>query len=834
MIRTYLVLAWRNLVRNKGYAFINISGLAVGLMALVVILLYVNHETGYDQWDAQLDRVYRMGAEEVRNGEREKFGGWSPYPLGTQLAATCPEVARVTRITTMPEQIIGVKSNRFYEKKIISADSTFFDVFPYSFVYGSAATALKQPRSIVLSTEASRKLFGDSDPVGKTLDFVYADTALAYTVSGVFERKGPSHIDFDFCVSYFNKDPGNWARTIFTTYFLLNEHASPAQFSQKADRQYALAYYLRWESMSAGGKPVAIPSAKELARWMKEEKVSSAHLFFEPVSQIHIKPQAVNWRGAFSPTPVNDYAMGNHLPVMIFSVAGILILILACINYTNLAIAQAGKRGKETGVRKVLGSGRFHLVWQFLAEAFMQCLVALVIAVFFARIALVFFNRSFNLHLVIWNPVNAAQNWMMVAQLAAIIVITTLLSGTYPALFLSRYRPVTVLRGDTLKGVKGRPLRNGLIVAQFVISIAFISGMIIIYRQVSYMKNSDPGFDAAQVVSLKVRNSNLVTSGRPGERIQYLKTSLLNIPGVQQVAIADVYPGEETFNFQEAGFEGDTTHLSFNAIDFNYFKMFNMKLVEGRDFNPQLASDSINAAVLNESAVSKMKLRHPVGKVVRILARDYRIIGILKDNLNDGYQVKIKPNIYAIGAEKGMLGYDRILVKVNGRKAAASIGAITRFWQTVEPAFPLRYDWVDESFRKLMQKHEKLGKLSMAFTMVSLLIAMMGIFALTAFTAEQRKKEIGIRKVFGASVSAIVALLSRDFLKLVIIAMFIAFPVAWWIMDAWLQDFAYRIAVSWWMFGLAGSVSLVIAFGTVSFQALKAGMVKPVESLRNE
>ncbi len=819
---------FRNLLRNRTYSLVSIGGLAVGLTAFVLIVLYVNYETGYDQWHPSLKRVYRLGLEQVEKGETEKLVNGSAYPLGTEILENCPEAEAVTRINISSESVLNVDGVSFYEKKIISADSSFFTVFPYRFLYGAAASAMKAPRSVVITREVSQRLFGASDPTGKLISIKRYGESVPYTVSGVIVKSGRSHLDFDFCLSYVNSDPGSWGRSIFTTYIRLKEGVQPEAVTRKTDEIYARGSFLRQLAFSSA------PAASSAESWMKEQQITRLHVIYEPVANIHLDPQALGWRGPQSWTPVDDYGPGNKTPVVIFSIAGLLILLLACINYTNLSIAQAGKRARETGIRKVLGSSRQKLIFQFLAEAGAQCALALGVAIGLAALAVRYFNTAFGLQLQLWNVDRLDQNGWLIAQLLGIVLVTSLLCGLYPAFFLSRYQPVTVLRGNTLKGAKGKLLRNGLIVAQFVISVTFLSGMAVVYRQLGYMRDHDPGFNASQVLSLKVANGDLVTPGTPKQRISYLKHQLSSIPGVQSVAIADVYPGEVSNNIQDAYHLGDSAKLTFNAVDFHYFALFGMKFADGRDFSPKYAADSVDAAVLNESAVRLLRLQHPIGQHVRILLRDYRIVGVLKDNLNDGYQTAVSPNIYAIGAERGMLAYDRILVKVKGKNASAAVAAITSFWKTVEPDFPLRYEWVDERFRSLMAKHERLGQLSMAFTAVSLLIAMMGIFALTAFIAEQRKKEISIRKVLGASVSAILTLLSKDFIYLVGMAILIAFPIAWWLTDQWLSEFVYRIEIRWWMFAGSGLAALAAALLTMGGQGWTAAIAKPVKWLRAE
>lgn len=832
MLKNYFKVAWRSIQKNKGYTLLNIAGLAFGLAVFIVALVYLNHENSYDKWDKQLSRVYRVATTQTRNAGPVSTT-WTSYPLGTQMRETCPEIKAVTRIIEEGESLVAAGEKQLYENRIMEADSSFFSVFPYKFIYGSTATALKQPRQAVISVAESRKLFGDENPVGKTLKI---NNDIVYTVAGVYEFTGPSHLDFNVCLSHFDRAPQNWARQIFYTYVLLRPDASLAALAGKAKKLlvngqasyfYANKYYENANAGAPGSKP---------ENWLKTNaQVSINNVLFENVADIHLRPRASSWRDTEVNHPLINSKPGNDTPVIFFSVAAILVLLLACINYTNLAIARAGKRAKEAGVRKVMGAAKSQLVKQFMTEALLQNIAALLFALLLAKWVIYLLNNAFSMQLTLFNSSSAGQNSWLTIQLCLVAGLVTLFSGAYPAFVLSSLKPVNVLKGEVIKNVKGSLLRNGLIVLQFGISACFIIGMMVVYRQLNYLNKKDPGFNTEQVLVLKPNNDAIISPGRKEQKLDLIKNQLLQLPGVEAAALTDFYPGEPSMGQQEATYNGRSSQMTFDYIHFDYFKTLNMKLVSGRDFSGEYSADTVNSAIINETAARYMGYTNPIGQKVSIMLRDYNIIGIAKDNHVAGYNSTIQPEIYAIGAKPGLLGgYRAILVKTDGRNAASTSKAIADYWKTVEPAYPLRYSWLDQDFAKLLEKYERFGKITILLSAVSIVIALMGIFALSAFAAAQRTREIGIRKVFGASVAGITAMLSKDFLKLIILSLIVAFPLAYWASYKWLQEFAYRVNQSWLMFAFAGGAIVLMALLTVSFQAVKAAVVNPVKSLRTE
>ncbi|QKJ29939.1 ABC transporter permease [Mucilaginibacter mali] len=833
MLKNYFTIAWRNVQRNKGYTLMNIAGLAFGLAAFIAALVYVNYETGFDKWDKQLSRTYRVDMKETW-GEETTNSAWTPFPLAAQLVANCPEVRAATRISDKGQQLVTVGDKALYIERVMAADSSFLTVMPYKLKYGSMVSALKQPGDAIITGTTSMRLFGTENSVGKTM---VLNNGKTYTVAGVCEGKAQSHLDFDICVSFSSLTGTNWSANVYFTYALLRPGTSVDALSKKTKSLIvnSLATY-SYGMMSAGNPKVTEPG-KQPEQWIKANLGHSVdQVTFEPVADVHLFSKAKIYRDAAGNHPLFNTKAGNSTPVIFFGIAAVLVLVLACINYINLSIARAGKRAKESGIRKVMGAGRRQLIGQFLAEAFVQSFMAMLIGILLAKWIIAILNSAFGMHLSFFDNGSAMANWMFAGQLLLLVLAVTLLSGAYPAFILSSFQAARVLKGEITKSVKGKLLRNGLVILQFSISACFIIGMAVVYLQLHYINSTDPGFTTEQVMVLKPYSGRLIDPGMPDNRIDLLKTQMMQIPGVKSVAMTDFYPGTPSnVTGADASFNNRKGQVTFDFVHFDYFKTLNIKFVSGRDFSPVYASDTVNSAIINQTTARYMGYRDPIGQQVELIGVKYNIIGVVKDNHVAGYNSLIVPEVYGIAVQKHMFGgYKSILVKVNGREASATTRAVEKYWKSIEPGYPLRYTWLDQDFAKLLDKYERFGKITILLSAVSIVIALMGIFALSAFAAAQRTKEIGIRKVFGASAAGITAMLSMDFLKLIILALVVAFPVSYLASRKWLQEFAYQVQLSWLVFAAAGVVILVIALITVSIQAIKAAVVNPVKSLRTE
>ncbi|GAB3929145.1 ABC transporter permease [Mucilaginibacter myungsuensis] len=833
MLKNYFTIAWRNVQRNSGYTILNIAGLAFGLAAFIVALVYVNYETGFDKWHKQLERVYRIDVAQSWGADKAERTMWSPPPLAPKLMANCPEIEAIVRIRDQHEGLISANDKQIYTNKVISADSALLTVFPYKMVYGSATSALVGPDKVIINLETSHKLFGDVDPVGKTLTY---NAGNVYSITGVFEPTGPSHLEFNVCMSN-SRSSANWNAGVFFTYALLKPGTSTAALSQRAKNILVSETAAYNYGMAAPNDPKLAAPGSNPSEWLKKNGGRSIEeVYFEAVQGIHLDPRAGSYSDSPENHPLLNTKTGNGTPVTFFAIAAVMVLLLACINYTNLSIARAGKRAKEAGMRKVMGAGRRQLTMQFLAEAFIQCLVAMLIALLLSRLVIFLINSSFSMQLSFIDRLLPMRNLLFAAQLFGILLVVTMISGAYPAFVLSSFRPVKVLKGEITKNVKGRLLRNSLVVLQFGISACFVIGMVVVYKQLNYMNTKDPGFNTQQIMVLHPHDYALTDAYKPGQKIDLIKSQLMQIPGVKATSVTDIYPGTPS-NVQgaEATSNNRTIGMGFSYIHFDYFKVLGMKMLSGRDFDASRVTDTVSAIVINQTAAKLMGYKDPIGQKFTVMNRDYNVIGVVNDNHIAGYNAKIGPESYAVAVEKGMFGnYQAILVKIDGRNAANTAAAIESYWKTIEPNYPLRYSWLDQEFAKLLDKYERFGKITIMLSSVSIVIALMGIFALSAFAAAQRTKEIGIRKVFGASVAGITAMLSVDFLKLILVALLVAFPIAYWGASKWLQDFAYRIDAGWLIFAISGLGIMLIALLTVSYQAMKAAIVNPIKSLRTE
>jgi len=834
MFKNYFKAAIRNLRRNKVYTLLNLAGLSIGLTVFILVLLFVNYEKSYDSWNKELSQVYRVGVSEEKDGEIEKSPSIQ-YPLGTFLLQDCPEVVALSRARVIGEQLISLNEKEFFEKNAISADSNFFKLFPYHFIRGNRLTVLNEPNTMVISKKMSKKLFGNTDPIGKT---VTVNLKTNYTITGVIEKQGPSHLDFDMCLSYHSQHfAGNWFMKNQDTYVLLKPSANLNTLTQKASKVYGSNYALSYIG-DTGGEPGKSQGqsdkADPITRLAQKQGIKDPSVFFEPVKSIHLHPKG--YLSLSSKIPVYDFSKSNAMPVYIFSLIGFLVLLLACINYTNMSIAQASGRLKASGIRKIVGASRRQLITQFLVESLVLCGAALIIALTLTRISANALNQSLQLNLQLWNQINPAQNRNLVIQLIIIFSLTTLVSGIYPAFVLSKYNPLNVVKGNTTLTGGNNWLRNALVVFQFAIAGTFIIGVLTIYLQLKFMHENDPGFKTDQVLRVEALGTYLFP-GQPGDKSQFIIDKLMKIPGVKMVSSGDNYPGMPGMSVQEVSYDGNKTiSAGTSLINYHYFQTMGMKIMKGRDFSSAFGMDSVNAAVINQTAASKMGWENPVGKLLDLMGKKYQVIGVIKDAYLRGYKSEVTPEIYMIGVENPMnfTGHKEVFIKMNGQGIQKTLVGVISFWKTLQPKFPVRYSWLDQDFARLFAKYDRFSKLTGLLAVVAIAIAMLGLFALSAFSAKQRIKEIGVRKVLGASVKDIVQLLSGNYILLVLIAFMISLPIAIWSMNNWLHGFAYRISIHWWMVGLAGLAMLAVALISVGYQSIKAAIANPVDSLRSE
>jgi putative ABC transport system permease protein len=793
MIKNYLKIAFRNLWRHKIFSFINIMGLAVGMTACFLIFLYVRFELSYDSFNSKADRIYRVVADIKTPTEVINAGGpsWAVPPNAKD---EFPEVESFVRIAS--DQVLIRKGNiKFQEENAVWADSALFHVFDFKLIEGNPATALKDQLSVVLSETTAKKYFGKQNPLGQTL--LLTGDALPAKVTGVMKDiPENSQIKADMFLSM----------TTITQ-----------RFAPRIDSQWgnygASAYLLLRPHTDAKKLEAKFPAFLE-KRNGTEMKKSQMYptLFLEPLRWVYLNSTR------------DGSKTGNINNVYIFSIVAIFILLIACINFINLTTARAAERAKEVGIRKVVGALKRQLTKQFIGESVILSLIAFSLTILFAWLLLPLFNQLAGK--TISHSIFENIRYLLILFGTAIGI--GLLAGLYPALILSSFKPVVVLKGKFATGTRGILLRKVLVISQFTISIGLIIATIIVYNQMNYMRNQDLGFNKDQVIVMDTYGDSSKDA---------FKQALTSIPTVRSVATSSSVPGggNPGAYSEIENVKGDLqiANLDLYFVDFDYINQFKIKMVAGRGFSKDFATDTTQAMVLNEAAIKMFGYTSPeqaIGRRFKQWGREGKIIGVMKDFHFHSLQQPIKP--LSMRIEPG--GCNLVSAKVSVTNLPGTISAIENKWKQIIPNRPFSYFFLDEFFDKQYRSEDRFGKLFLNFAVLAIFISCLGLLGLASYSTIQRTKEIGVRKVLGASVGNIVNLLSKDFLKLVAISSLIAFPLAWFAMNKWLQSFAYRTAVAWWVFLLAAMLATFIALFTISFQAIRAAITNPVKSLRTE
>ena len=796
MFKNYLKIAWRNLWRQKGFSLINIGGLAIGLTAFFLIMLYVSFEMSYDNFHTKGDNIYRVVTDiktptDVMESDRPSIA------VPPRLETDFEEVQKAVRIMDIT---LDIRKNniKFKEPNSMAVDSAFFGVFDFALVQGDKRNALKEPFSIVLTKEVANKYFGDGQAIGQTLKIKNEDIDdRNFTVTGIMEEMpANSHIQADILISMTTYSQGVmpefdnlWGLYDPSAYVLLNSASDPKRLESK---------FLDFIERNIGNE-------------LRADKMAVT-LKLEPLNTVYL----VSTRGGKISGDVNL--------IYIFSVVALFILIIACINFINLTTARSVERAKEVGVRKVIGAGKRQLGFQFIGESVIICLIAFVFTVLLTIFVLPQFSALAGKTIV-------ASVFDITGHFAVLFIITLavgVLAGSYPAFVLSSFRPVSVLKGSFLAGNKGVTLRKVLVVAQFSISIALIVGTVIIYNQMNFMQNQDLGFNKERLVVLETDIS---------PQLNVLKEDLKKLPGVISTGLSSSVPGIQNNSaysiIENNSGDDQVANLDAYFVDYDFVSQFGLKVIAGRDFSKDFASDSTEAMIVNEQTVKLFGYSNPseaLGAKFSQWGKEGQIIGVVKDFHFKSLQDNIKPMTMAFGKEKA----DLLAVKIRPDDVQATLAGIQLKWESILPNDTFNYYFLDQAFDRQYRAQERFGNLFLAFAFLAILISCLGLLGLAAYSTLQRKREIGIRKVIGSSVLGIVHLVSKEFLKLIAISFLIATPIAWFVMDAWLQDFAYRIEVQWWVFALAGIFTLAIAILTVSFHAFKAAIANPVKSLRAE
>ncbi|WP_373512725.1 ABC transporter permease [Persicitalea sp.] len=811
MLHNYLKIAYRNLLRSKAFSAINIVGLSLGLATCMIIGLFVLDELSFDRFHEKADRIVRVTFRANMGGNKIEEANVMP-PTAKTLQRDYPEVLEATRLRTAGAFIIEKEADIFKEEGVVFADPNFFQVFSFPLVSGNSQTALVKPNTLVISEKMAQKYFGNEDPIGKVLSAKNYQEAME--VTGVMaDMPANSHVQFDFLIAMAGREDAqsnSWMQSEFYTYLVLPEDYNYLQLQAKLP-QMVEKYF---------GPGIHQAFGMSFSKFKQEG--NDLGLFLQPLTDIHLRSNF-------------DYdiaASGDIRYVYIFGAIALFMLLIACINFMNLSTAGASKRAREVGIRKVMGSVKSTLVGQFLLESIMLTAIAMVLAVVIVVLALPFFNDLADKNLALSFT---AMPWLLPGLLLLGLVVG-ILAGSYPAFFLSSFKPITVLKGGSNPGrfTSGRRsigLRGTLVVVQFCISIILIVGTTVVYQQLQFIQNAKLGYDKEQVLVLQ-------ETYRLGQNEQLLKKQLLQDSRVVDASVSGYVPAGPSFNNNFLVYGDDKANEYIKGIryvvDENYIPTLGMEMVAGRNFSPEFGTDS-SAIIINETAAKQMEwgqdaLGHTISSPsINGGKQTFRVIGIVKDFHFKSLHERIGPLMLTLGPNNGAM-----LVKVKTRDIPALLASVEKQWDALAVDAPIAYSFLEENFNATYRAEQKTGRILGLFAGLTIFVACLGLFGLATFTAEQRTKEIGVRKVLGASVSGIVALLSKDFLKLVAISIVIASPIAWYAMNAWLQDFAYKIDIGWWVFALAGLLAVGIALFTVSFQSIRAALANPVESLRSE
>jgi putative ABC transport system permease protein len=789
MIGHYFKLALRNIRRHRIYTFINISGLATGMACCLLILLYVQNELKFDKYHDNSDCIYRTVIKEYAQGKWDNHVG-SPDLLGPALVEEYPEITQCVRFFHpfwIEKWMVSFNGKSFYEGGVFFADPAVFDVFTFPLIQGDPQTALRELNSIVLTEEMAQKYFYDENPMGKVLSL---DGRMDFKVTGI-ARNVPhnSHFRFDFLVP-FEANPhkwamNNWRTQQFYTYILFTKKPSPRDLNDKltlfTERHFG--------------------------------KQANLEISLQPLTDIHLR----------STNYLYDIASNNSdiAYVYVFSAVAAFILLIACANFMNLTISTSLYRAKELGMRKVIGAKRIQLTKQFLSESLFYSLISLGFAILIVELLgplLIDLPRR-NLLL--------DGNGLSIGVLLAVTFVVGIVSGSYPSLFLSAFQPLTALKGYTRSKFKGLLFQRSLVILQFTISISLIAGLIAVHKQLRYCMNKDLGFDKEQIVVVPIRDTQAMTS------YEAFKNNLLQNPSVVSAAGSSTIPGK---NVGSRGIlpEGNPWNpRNSMVVDYDFINTYRIDVKEGRNFSREYLSDPEDAYIVNEAAVRDFGWESPIGKRL-IWAGDKNkkgfVVGVVKDFHYRSLHRPIEPLVLMLTEDP--LSYMSIRVKT--QNIIDTIQSLKKSWENCNPGHPFEFFFFDENYSKLYESEKRMGKVIQRFTLLAAFISCLGLFGLASYSAKQRTKEIGIRKVLGASIRRISFMLFKEYTKWIILANILAWPIAYYVMNRWLQNFAYRITVALWMFLLAGASAFIIAVGTVSYQAIKAARVNPTDSLRYE
>lgn len=793
MFKNYLKVAWRNLRKHKAFSFINVLGLAVGFTACFLIFLYVRFELSYDNFHSKGNRIYRLGSD-LKTPTDNMHMGITSWAFGPALKTDFPELEAFVRVNNA-DILVQKGDLKFQESNSLFVDSPFLKVFDYPLLKGDPATAFKEPASVVFTESAAKKYFGSSDPMGQTV-LITGDQYPAKVTGILKDLPANTQLNADMFISMStlkatlnSTRDEQWGNYGAITYLLLKPGVNPASLAKKFP-----AFIERHNGEEARRMQMFVSFA------------------LEPLKDLYLRSDR------------QGQERGSMSNVYIFSIVAIFILLIACINFVNLTTARAAERAKEVGIRKVAGAQQQQLAAQFLGESLMLCIAAFLLAVLLSGLLMPLFNLLAGKQVT--NGIlhsGSELGWLFIAS-----VVVGVLAGFYPAAVLANFQPITVLKGRFSTGTRGMMLRKGLVIAQFTISISLMIATIIVYRQMNFMNNRDLGFNKEQMLVLE-------THGDVAQ--ETLKNAVMGIAGVKSVTLSAAVPGGDNSSaYSEIeNRHGDLQITTLNAyfVDFDFTSTYNIKMVAGRALSRDFGTDTTQAMLLNEKAVQTLgfaSAQEAVGKRFKQWGREGRIVGVVKNFNFRSLRDEVEPLSIRIEPKN----FELLTVKLDARQAASIIPALEDKWKAVILKRPFSYFFLDEYFNRQYRAQVQFGKLFFNFAILAIFISCLGLLGLASYSTLQRTREIGVRKVMGASVASIVNLLSAEFMKLVMVSFVVAVPLSWFFMYRWLKEFAYRAAITWWIFAVAGIIALTISVITISFQAIKAALANPTRSLRSE
>lgn len=789
MIKNLLKTAIRHIRKYVGYSILNIAGLALGISSALFLIIYVSDEVSYDRYHENADRIYRVSSKITETDDQFTWNV-AQIPMGPQVVQDYPEVQSFTRFINMPRALYKFEDKEYIEENFFYVDSTLFDIFTYKVIRGEVKSATRDPKKIVLTETVASRYFGSADPIGKTI--TAGDNT--FEVTGIIEDvPSNSHFRFDAVAARNNlpKQLGTWGNFGVFTYLLLPRDLDVEAFETKIQGMY-----------NAHMKTIFEPL-----------KINIEYIL-EPITRIHL----------YSTNPGEPEPTGSITYVIIFGIVALLLVLIAAMNYMNLATARSTRRAREVGLRKVVGSRRGPLVAQFLSESVVLTIISLVISVVMLVVLLPKFNilagKSFGLS-ILYNPV-------VIISIIVVILVVGIFGGSYPAFFLSSFSPVTVLKGEITQGSAGSLFRKVLVVIQFSISVAMIVCTLVVFRQLKYLKNMDQGFKQENVLALQLNQGM-------ARKYPVLKLALMGNNDIKYVTSTNTPIGEGSgkviFNMETD--QGMAQRgINFAVVDHDFVDALGIKIINGRDFQQDMPSDTLTGVVVNETLANRLGWKDAIGKKVELGDGgqiNARVIGVMKDYHQTGMYNEIE-SLMLLYRERNNIIY----IKLSGNNTEQAISFIENKWKEVFPDQPFTYTFLSERFNRQFEADEKRGLIFTMFTILAILIACLGLFGLASYMVEQRTKEVGIRKVFGANESVIIRLISRDFIVLVAISIIIAIPVAYYFMSNWLENYVYRTQIGVPLLLVAALLTVLLTFVTISFKAYQAAVMNPANSLRTE